>query len=82
MNLSPRPAIQKTKLQPFSLTSVRVVPLSAPVTKGVMGLILKFHNEAGQITKENSLPKSNVQVILAHSFASNINSPNLKEPSL
>jgi transcriptional regulator with XRE-family HTH domain len=57
----------------YSMSSVRVVAMSATASRKVSDLIIKFHNEVGEILKEDKLPSDNVQIILLHSFASNIN---------
>lgn len=60
----------KTKNQ--SVSSVRVVAMSPSASRQVASLIAKFHNEISEIVKQDQLPKENVQILLLHSFASNI----------
>lgn len=65
--------IDPTKVRNPSQSSVRVVALSTEAAKQVVNLIAKFHNDVGEIVNQDQHPKDNVQVILIHSFASNIN---------
>ena len=71
------PATQSTEQQPrnASVGSVRVVPMSQAAAKKVSELIAHFHNAVGKIVKEDSDLKTNVQIMLMHSFPSNINLP-------
>ena len=63
-----------SKVRNLSQSSVRVVALSKEASKAVGELISKFHSDVGQIVNQDKLPKDNVQVMLIHSFASNVNS--------
>ena len=63
-----------TKVRNLSQSSVRVVALSKEASMKVGELISKFHSDVGQIVQQDKNPKDNVQVMLIHSFASNINS--------
>ncbi len=55
-----------------SISSVRVVAMSQSASRKIRELISTFHHEVSIIVKEDRLPKDNVQVMLIHSFASNI----------
>jgi len=58
-----------------SRSSVRVKALSAQSAIKLSELISKFHSQVDDIIKEDHGPKTNVQIVLVHSFASTINSP-------
>ena len=55
--------------------SVRVKAFSKDAAQKVSDLITKFHNEVEQIVRQDTQPKTNVQIVLVHSFPSTINSP-------
>jgi transcriptional regulator with XRE-family HTH domain len=56
----------------LSLSSVRVVAMSPSASRRVGDLITQFHNQMAEIVKEDHLPKENVQILILHSFASNL----------
>ena len=58
-----------------SQSSVRVAAMSAEAAQKVVDLVLKFHHQVEEVLKQDVGEKDNVQVILLHSFASNINAP-------
>lgn len=57
-----------------SRSSVRVTAMSASAAQKISDLIVSFHNQIDEIVNRDREPKDNVQVLLIHSFASNINS--------
>lgn len=59
----------------YSAGSVRVAALSEKMATQVGELVKEFHGRMADLLKQDNEPKTNVQVILIHSFASNINSP-------
>lgn len=66
--------IDPEKTPNISVSSARVAALSSDAAKKVRELVLRFHNEVAEIVEKDHFAKDNVQVILLHSFASNINS--------
>ncbi len=56
-----------------SLSSVRVVPMSLEASKKVRELVAQFHVAVGDVVNADDAPKDGVQVLLFHSFVSNIN---------
>ncbi len=58
-----------------SRSSVRVTAMSASTAQKISDLIVSFHNQIDEIVNSDREPKDNVQVLLIHSFASNINPP-------
>ncbi len=56
-----------------SMSSVRVVPMSAAAAKKVRDLMVQFDNDVRQAIQEDQGPMNNVQVMLFHSFTSDIN---------
>lgn len=64
-----------------SQSSVRVVAMSSEAARKIAELIEIFHNQADEIVNADHLDKDNVQIILLHSFASNINSPDINASS-
>lgn len=58
-----------------SQSSVRVAAMSSEAAQKVVELVLKFHHQVEEVLKQDVGAKDNVQVILLHSFASNINAP-------
>lgn len=53
-------------------SSVRVTALSASASGKIDKLVAKFHNEVGDIIRGDDEPKDHVQIILVHSFPSNV----------
>lgn len=72
---SQQPVEKKSKKFNPSQSSVRVNAMSEEAAQKVLELILKFHTDVEEIKKNDHAPKNNVQIILLHSFASNINAP-------
>ncbi len=66
--------IDSQKVQNACRSSVRVKALSKGASQQIAELIAKFHNEVGEVVRGDHGPKTNVQVILIHSFTSNFNS--------
>lgn len=58
-----------------SVSSVRVVAMSPEVSRQVRDRVAHFHAEIGELVKNDHSPKDHVQVIILHSFVSNINRP-------
>lgn len=59
----------------YSTCSVRVVPMSAATAKKVGELIAEFNGRMAELVKQDDGPKTNVQLIVCNSSASNINGP-------
>lgn len=70
-----QPAEKTSKKYNPSQSSVRVNAMSAEAAQKVLELIVKLHTDVEEIKKNDNAPKNNVQIILMHSFASNINPP-------
>lgn len=68
-----QPVEKMSKKYNPSQSSVRVNAMSAEAAQKVLELIVKFHTDVEEIKKNDNAPKTNVQIILVHSFASNIN---------
>lgn len=67
--------IDPQRVRNSSHSSVRVVAMSSEAARKIAELIVNFHNQAEEIVNADHLDKDNVQILLVHSFASNINSP-------
>lgn len=63
----------KNRVHNHSSSSVRVTALSADAARKVGELVTLFHSEVADIVAKDAGEKQNVQVILLHSFASNLN---------
>lgn len=64
-----------TKPRNISMSTVRVVPMSMETAKKVRDLMVQFDNDVRQTIKDDLGLKNNVQVMLFHSFTSDINLP-------
>lgn len=58
-----------------AMSSVRVAALSVEAAKKVLDLLAQLHRDIGDIEKNDSLPKDNVQVVLIHTYPTTINAP-------
>ncbi len=69
-----KPIVIDKKITPNrSVSSYRVVAMSEEASIKVNDLVLKFHNEVANIVEKDYFAKTNVQLIVLHSFATNIN---------
>lgn len=76
---SKRYSLTPAKIDPqgnVGQSSFRSMALSREGSLRVRDLILKFHADLAELEANDLEPKNNVQIILAHSFPSNINSDN------
>lgn len=59
----------------MSVSSVRTEPMSVAASKRVSELVMKFHRDVGEVVRTDVGEKTNVQVVVLHSFASIANAP-------
>lgn len=64
--------IDRKKTPNKSISSYRVAAMSEEASIKVNDLVSKFHNDVADIVDKDYFSKTNVQIIVMHSFASNI----------
>lgn len=73
--------IDRSKVRTIAPSSVRVVAVSKEASQKILELVAGFHRQIGEIVRQDDQPKDNVQVILVHSFPSNINTASTNLPA-